>query len=437
MVPTLAVRRPRLCAEHGSDLGSAQTKALRDGDEYVINGSKIWTSLGDRADYMILLARTSNDGPSKYAGLSFFLAPMKIPGVETRRLGAVDDGAAADQQGECIGRRVLPSANVPRPSGSSFISLRKAPRQRERSAPLWKLHLLALRGTSCRMARLFRRAACLAAGRRCESSDADARYQKATAGVLLAPRPSNQLPQKPPKTRRIFSKTHSLSLKHSCGSATGKTSTGATGMGLGDWTTCSGLRLNLLARLQSSFSLARKRGAGRRLKPKPHSRCHRAQGAGCSPQRNKGGGRRPGDIRGGEYPVACARTPNNRRKTQMTDFLHDETLIAPPRTVRIDFDDGSFALRSPVALKPYARCIGEWIERWARETPDALALAERDETGEGWRKLDYRALRQAVGAVAQALLDMNLPAGQPVVILSDNAIDHAVLMLAAMHIGRT
>ena len=72
--------------EHGSDLGSAQTKAVRDGDDYVINGSKIWTSLGDRADYMILLARTSNDGPSKYAGLSFFLAPMKIPGVETRRL---------------------------------------------------------------------------------------------------------------------------------------------------------------------------------------------------------------------------------------------------------------------------------------------------------------------------------------------------------------
>lgn len=121
----------------------------------------------------------------------------------------------------------------------------------------------------------------------------------------------------------------------------------------------------------------------------------------------------------------------------MTDFLLDESLIAPPRTVRIDFDDGSFALRSPMALKPYARCIGEWLERWARETPDALAFAERDDTGEGWRKLDYRALRQAVGAVAQALLDMNLPAGQPVVILSDNAIDHAVLMLAAMHIGRT
>ena len=121
----------------------------------------------------------------------------------------------------------------------------------------------------------------------------------------------------------------------------------------------------------------------------------------------------------------------------MTDFLNDESLIAPPRTVRIDFDDGSFALRSPMALKPYARCIGEWLERWARETPDALAFAERDETGEGWRKLDYRALRHAVGAVAQGLLDLELPVGKPIVILSDNAIDHAVLMLAAMHIGRT
>lgn len=119
------------------------------------------------------------------------------------------------------------------------------------------------------------------------------------------------------------------------------------------------------------------------------------------------------------------------------DFLLDESQIAPPRTVRIDFDDGSFALRSPVALKPYARCIGEWIERWARETPDALAFAERDESGEGWRKLDYRALRHAVGTVAQALLDLELPEGKPIAILSDNAIDHAVLMLAAMHVGRT
>jgi alkylation response protein AidB-like acyl-CoA dehydrogenase len=72
--------------EHGSDLGSAQLKAVRDGNDYLISGSKIWTSLGDRADHMIMLARTTPDAASKYVGLSFFLAPMKIPGVETRRI---------------------------------------------------------------------------------------------------------------------------------------------------------------------------------------------------------------------------------------------------------------------------------------------------------------------------------------------------------------
>ena len=69
--------------DHGSDLGNAQTRAVRDGDQYVINGSKIWTTQGNYADYMILLARTNPDAETKYKGLSFFLAPMKAPGVET------------------------------------------------------------------------------------------------------------------------------------------------------------------------------------------------------------------------------------------------------------------------------------------------------------------------------------------------------------------
>jgi alkylation response protein AidB-like acyl-CoA dehydrogenase len=70
--------------DHGSDLGSAQCKAVKDGDEYVVNGSKIWTSLGSYAKYMILLARTSQQSSSKYAGLSFFLAPMQAEGIEPR-----------------------------------------------------------------------------------------------------------------------------------------------------------------------------------------------------------------------------------------------------------------------------------------------------------------------------------------------------------------
>ncbi|CAA0122648.1 Putative acyl-CoA dehydrogenase FadE17 [Halioglobus japonicus] len=70
--------------EHGSDLGNAQTRAVRDGDEYIINGQKIWTTMGNFAKYMILLARTNPDAPRKYDGLSFFLSPMQLPGIETR-----------------------------------------------------------------------------------------------------------------------------------------------------------------------------------------------------------------------------------------------------------------------------------------------------------------------------------------------------------------
>ncbi len=69
--------------ENGSDLGNAQTRAVRDGDAYVVNGSKIWTTLGRYADHMILLARTDSNTPRKYDGLSFLLAPMKTEGVRT------------------------------------------------------------------------------------------------------------------------------------------------------------------------------------------------------------------------------------------------------------------------------------------------------------------------------------------------------------------
>ena len=68
--------------DHGSDLGNVQTRAVREGDEWVINGTKIWTTHGNYAKYMILLARSIPDARNKYAGLSFFLSPMKVPGIE-------------------------------------------------------------------------------------------------------------------------------------------------------------------------------------------------------------------------------------------------------------------------------------------------------------------------------------------------------------------
>ena len=67
----------------GSDLANSQVSAKRDGNDYVINGSKIWTSLGGYAKYMILLARTNPQLP-RYEGLSFFLVPMKSKGIEPR-----------------------------------------------------------------------------------------------------------------------------------------------------------------------------------------------------------------------------------------------------------------------------------------------------------------------------------------------------------------
>jgi len=72
--------------ENGSDLGNAQLRAERDGDDYILNGSKIWTTHGHYGKYMILLARTNPDAPNKYAGLSFILTPMDVPGIETRKI---------------------------------------------------------------------------------------------------------------------------------------------------------------------------------------------------------------------------------------------------------------------------------------------------------------------------------------------------------------
>ena len=69
----------------GSDLASVQTKAERDGDEWVVNGQKVWTSGGRQADYAFLITRTDSSQP-KHRGMTFFFMPMDQTGIDVRPL---------------------------------------------------------------------------------------------------------------------------------------------------------------------------------------------------------------------------------------------------------------------------------------------------------------------------------------------------------------
>jgi feruloyl-CoA synthase len=122
---------------------------------------------------------------------------------------------------------------------------------------------------------------------------------------------------------------------------------------------------------------------------------------------------------------------------------HDGRLhSAPLRPVRLgpaDYlierkADGTIHLRSPHPLDAYADNLTQRLEHWAKVAPERIFLAQRRTDG-SWRTLTYAQALAQVRSIAQALLERQLSAERPVAILSGNDIEHALLGLAAMHVG--
>jgi feruloyl-CoA synthase len=96
--------------------------------------------------------------------------------------------------------------------------------------------------------------------------------------------------------------------------------------------------------------------------------------------------------------------------------------------------EGGFVLKSPIPLGDVPRCAGEMLVRWAKETPERVFLAERATSGE-WRTMTYADTLAHVRVLAQLVIDRGLGPVRPLMILSGNSIDQALLTLACMHVG--
>ncbi len=111
--------------------------------------------------------------------------------------------------------------------------------------------------------------------------------------------------------------------------------------------------------------------------------------------------------------------------------------LAPPRIASRPSADGGVILSSEMPLERYEDSLGLLLRRWASEEPDRTFLAEREVPDGGWRTLSYGEASRGADAIAQALLNRGLSAERPLLILSANSIDHALLTLGGLIAGVT
>ncbi|OCK55921.1 feruloyl-CoA synthase [Bradyrhizobium sp. LMTR 3] len=112
-----------------------------------------------------------------------------------------------------------------------------------------------------------------------------------------------------------------------------------------------------------------------------------------------------------------------------------QNLFATPAIVADRRTDGSILVRSTTPLRPSARCIGDWLEHWARQAPGRIFLADRASVDTPWTTVTYKDALKQVRSAAAWILARGLSAERPLVILSDNSVEHALFALAAQHVG--
>ena len=109
--------------------------------------------------------------------------------------------------------------------------------------------------------------------------------------------------------------------------------------------------------------------------------------------------------------------------------------MASPEVEVENLGDGGVILRSPQPIGEYPDSQNAWLVAWAEETPDAIFVADRTGPNGEWRRVSYKDFLAQVKSIGQALLNRNLSVDRLVAILSDNAVDNALLLFGAMHVG--